>query len=277
VRAGPKIGDARGMALTACTLRVVAGRACDASAHQCADARPLRAATIGSASPWITAAAAVPCRPAAHAAVRDPASRAVRSPPIAPRRGNAGMHRDGLEAIRVAQTEHGPPCWRRPTGRRPRRARGSAPCLRAHLVDCRNDRGGFGQRAAGSPLEPVPAALCIGETILLRAQNDEALRAARLQMRVLRGDCVGVLRTAVQQHDERQGCRPACSGRLEQAVASPAGDAQRQAADRAGRGLAARGARGLLVAALRPACVARVSAFSERRNDAANSPRRAIR
>ena len=87
-------------------------------------------------------------------------------------------------------------------------------------------------------LEPVPAALRIGQLRLRRVQHVHALRLGQLVHRGSRGEIVRILGTAMQHHDQRQRLG-AGAGRDEQLVVAAAGSCGVAAADELRLGIGA--------------------------------------
>ena len=149
------------------------------------------------------------------------------------------MHRDGLEARGVHRREQ----------RGHARARGESDqgdafavgaLEQAHLIDGGEDQRGLGLRATGLGVEPVPAALRVGQAALFRIKHQEALaRGEPVHPRAAR-EVGGILPAAVQHHHQRQALAHGKPRRTEEPEPTHAraarGDPRDQVAE-SGRGM----------------------------------------
>jgi hypothetical protein len=133
------------------------------------------------------------------------------------------MHHHGPEALRVAQRQQGGHA-------RPGREAGDRDALRVgamhktNLVDRRQDARSLGEGAARTGIEPVPAALRIGEPFLFRVDQQEAFAGRQRLQPGASGETGRILAAAVQHH-QQWACRLTNGGRgLEEPVPAQAGN-----------------------------------------------------
>ncbi len=152
------------------------------------------------------------------------------------------MHHHGLEAIGVAGGQQGGHAG---AGGQP----GDGDAVAVHrvqqagLVDRIHDQRGFAIGAAFVGIEPVPAALAVGEPGLLGVQDQKALALGDAVHAGAGGKGVGVLPAAVQHHHQRQALAERDIGWAVQPKAPRAANADGHAGQpctRTGRWFAAR-------------------------------------
>ena len=143
-------------------------------------------------------------------------------------RGHARMHHQRAESCRVPRDQQ---CGHAGAGRQTGHGDPFAigRIQGAHLIDGGHDQRHFSPRTAGLGVEPVPAALRIGQPFLLRIQHQKALaRRDAVHARTGR-EPLCVLPAAVQHDKQRHPLSGPDAGRAVQPVATRTGRADRHA------------------------------------------------
>ena len=209
------------------TRRGLPGSAPAASAHARTAATPLLGATVLSTPPWITIKGG---HDAAIATGVASSGLVVRWPCMAP----------SADRVECAVPGGMPECMTTALKRSGCRVTSSAAMLapadkpgngharavgrihHAHLVDGIHDQGGLAVGPAGGGVEPVPAALRIGEAVLLGVEHHEALACGDRVHARADGKALGVLAAAMQHHHQRQPFAELDAGRPVEPVAAHA-------------------------------------------------------